>query len=190
VQFKLDGANLGAGVTASPYSITWNSTTATSGTHTLTAVARDAAGNTGTAAIITVTVLSSLDNWRLQYFGTTSSTGSAAETFDASGDGETNLMKFATGQNPNAHTPHPGVLVLSGTNLEYTYTRSDAAMTYGLTFAVQWSDTLQAGSWSTSGVSETIESDNLTVQTVEAILPAGLGPRRFVRLQATDPSSL
>ena len=45
VQFKLDGANLGAEDTASPYSVTWNSTTATNGSHTLTAVARDAAGN-------------------------------------------------------------------------------------------------------------------------------------------------
>jgi hypothetical protein len=56
VQFKLDGANLGAEDTTSPYSITWDATTATQGTHTLTAVARDAAGNTTTSAPITVTV--------------------------------------------------------------------------------------------------------------------------------------
>src|SRR5262249_18613675 len=42
VQFKLDGANLGAEDTASPYSVTWNTTTVTNGSHTLTAVARDA----------------------------------------------------------------------------------------------------------------------------------------------------
>ena len=51
VQFKLDGANLGAEDTASPYSASWNTTTATNGSHTLTAVARDAAGNTTTASI-------------------------------------------------------------------------------------------------------------------------------------------
>src|SRR5205085_7252083 len=34
----------------------WNTGTATSGTHTLTAVARDAAGNTTTSAPVTVTV--------------------------------------------------------------------------------------------------------------------------------------
>src|SRR5207245_237316 len=49
VQFKLDGANLGAEVTAAPYSISWNTTTAANGTHTLTAVARDAAGNVTTS---------------------------------------------------------------------------------------------------------------------------------------------
>ena len=56
VQFKLDGANLGAEDTTSPYSVTWNTTTATNGSHTLTAVARDAAGNTTTSAGVSVTV--------------------------------------------------------------------------------------------------------------------------------------
>ncbi len=56
VQFKLDGVNLGAEDTATPYSITWDSTTATNGSHTFTAVARDAAGNTTTSAGVTVTV--------------------------------------------------------------------------------------------------------------------------------------
>jgi hypothetical protein len=56
VQFKLDGANLGAEDTTAPYSIAWNTTTTTNGTHTLTAVARDAAGNTTTSAPVTVTV--------------------------------------------------------------------------------------------------------------------------------------
>src|SRR6267143_5908827 len=40
VQFKLDGNNLGAEVTTRPYTISWNTTTATNGSHTLTAVAR------------------------------------------------------------------------------------------------------------------------------------------------------
>ncbi|HVX48413.1 MAG TPA: Ig-like domain-containing protein [Candidatus Saccharimonadales bacterium] len=56
VQFKLDGNNLGSEDTSSPYSATWNTATASNGTHTLTAVARDAAGNTKTSASVTVTV--------------------------------------------------------------------------------------------------------------------------------------
>ena len=56
VQFKLDGANLGAEDTVSPYSITWDTTTATNGSHTLTAVARDAAGNNTTSAGVGGTV--------------------------------------------------------------------------------------------------------------------------------------
>ena len=56
VQFELDGANLGAPLTDSPYSISWDSTSVSNGSHTLTAVARDAAGNQTTAAPVTVTV--------------------------------------------------------------------------------------------------------------------------------------
>ena len=56
VQFKLDGVNLGAEDTTNSYSLTWNSTTATNGTHTLTAVARDAAGNTTTSLVVSVSV--------------------------------------------------------------------------------------------------------------------------------------
>jgi len=56
VQFKLDGTNLGAEVTAPPYAVTWNTTTTAAGAHTLTAAARDAAGNIGTSAGVTVTV--------------------------------------------------------------------------------------------------------------------------------------
>ncbi len=56
VQFKLNGANLGAEDTTAPYSVTWNTTLVANGTHVLTAVARDAAGNTRTAANVSVTV--------------------------------------------------------------------------------------------------------------------------------------
>lgn len=56
VQFQLNGAPLGAEDTASPYAVSWDATTAASGAHTLTAVARDAAGNTATSAAVSVTV--------------------------------------------------------------------------------------------------------------------------------------
>src|SRR4029077_4991618 len=56
VQFKLDGANLGAEVLTAPYSISWDTTTSSNASHTLTAVARDAAGNTTTASSVTATV--------------------------------------------------------------------------------------------------------------------------------------
>jgi hypothetical protein len=56
VQFRLDGANLGSEDTATPYSVSWNTTTASNGSHTLTAIARDAAGDTTTSSSVTVTV--------------------------------------------------------------------------------------------------------------------------------------
>src|SRR2546423_1637101 len=57
VQFLLDGTNLGAASTTAPYSTSWNTTAAANGSHTLTAVARDAAGNrSDPSAPVTVTV--------------------------------------------------------------------------------------------------------------------------------------
>ena len=56
VQFTLDGANLGAEDTSSPYSVNWNTTSATNGTHSLRAIARDAAGNSTTSTAVSVTV--------------------------------------------------------------------------------------------------------------------------------------
>ena len=56
VQFKVDGANLGAEVTAAPYAMSWDTTTVADGLHNLTAVARGAAGNFATSATVAVTV--------------------------------------------------------------------------------------------------------------------------------------
>ena len=56
VQFTLDGVNLGTEDTVAPYAVTWNTMTASNGPHTLSAVARDAATNTTTAATVTVAV--------------------------------------------------------------------------------------------------------------------------------------
>jgi YD repeat-containing protein len=56
VQFFVGTTPLGAEDTSSPYSAAWNTTTAANGSHRLTAVARDAAGNRRTSAEVTVTV--------------------------------------------------------------------------------------------------------------------------------------
>ena len=56
VQLKLDGMNLGAEDIAAPYAVSWNTATAVNGSHILTAVARDAAGNTAASTAVGVTV--------------------------------------------------------------------------------------------------------------------------------------
>jgi hypothetical protein len=56
VQFKLDGADLGAEDTTAPYSVVWNASSAGSGLHTLTAVAKDPNGNPTTSPGVIVNV--------------------------------------------------------------------------------------------------------------------------------------
>ena len=56
VQFLLDGANLGTEDLSTPFATSWDTTTASAGAHRLQAMARDAAGNRATSALINVTV--------------------------------------------------------------------------------------------------------------------------------------
>src|SRR6202035_5847610 len=56
VQFQVNGSNLGSPITAPPYTISWDTTTAANGTNSLTAVALDIAGNSATSAPVSVTV--------------------------------------------------------------------------------------------------------------------------------------
>jgi uncharacterized protein (TIGR03790 family) len=57
VQFKLDGNDLGGEDTDFPYSLSWDTGITSDGSHTLSAVARDAAGNSTAASAVTVRVL-------------------------------------------------------------------------------------------------------------------------------------
>ncbi len=56
VEFYLDGSTLLATATTAPYSAGWDTSTASNGTHALTARGYDAAGNVGTSSSSTVTV--------------------------------------------------------------------------------------------------------------------------------------
>src|SRR5580704_3693286 len=56
VQLQVDGANVGAADSASPYNFSWSTTSVANGSHTLTAVATDASGNTATSTGVKVTV--------------------------------------------------------------------------------------------------------------------------------------
>src|SRR5437870_2542616 len=95
VQFKLDGANLGAEVTTAPYSTAWDTSTAANGSHSLTAVARDAAGNTATATAVTVTVSNaSIPPGLVAAYSFNQ--GSGATALDASGNGNNGTISGAT----------------------------------------------------------------------------------------------
>jgi autotransporter-associated beta strand protein len=124
------------------------------------------------------------DVWRFTHFGSLENAANAADAFDANGDGETNLLEFATGQNPNTGTLALTSVAKNGVNLEFIYTRAEAAVTDGVTFAVEWSDTLTAQSWTSVGAG-TLLSDNGTLQTLKATVPFEAGPKRFLRLKIT-----
>lgn len=119
--------------------------------------------------------------WRQTHFGSTARTGSAADNEDPDKDGMPNLLEYALNLPPNAASRVPAAVQAAGGNLEYTYTRGTAAYQGGTTFQVEWSDDLMT--WFTTGVVESLISDDGTHQQVKATLPAGSGGRRFVRLR-------
>jgi hypothetical protein len=98
VQFRLDGANLGAEDTTSPYATSWNTTQAANGSHTLTAVARDAAGNSTTSSSVSVTVNNPPPSGGL-VAAYSFNEASGASVQDASGRGNTGTISGAARTN-------------------------------------------------------------------------------------------
>ena len=127
--------------------------------------------------------LTVLETWRQTWFGITTNTGDAADDADSDHDGFTNTMEFALGMNPTLATTPSFQTQVTGGNIEFTYTRSTAAVLAGKTFHVPWSETLNGLDWSETGSTQTILTDNGTTQTVKATIPAGTNGRRFVRLE-------
>jgi hypothetical protein len=115
VQFKLDGANLGAEDTSAPYSVAWNTATAANGAHTLSAVARDAAGNTKAAATINVNVSNSGPGpgAPVAAYGFDEPTGTT--TTDASGRGNTGTIAGAAVRT-TATAKYGGAITFDGVN--------------------------------------------------------------------------
>jgi hypothetical protein len=90
VRFYLNGTLVGAEDTTAPYSVDWNTTGVANGTYTLTAIARDAAGNLATSAAVSVTVSNTAASGLVAAWGFEETGGTA--TADASGNGHTGTL--------------------------------------------------------------------------------------------------
>jgi uncharacterized delta-60 repeat protein len=142
---------------------------------------------------LTGTGLTKLDAWRLQHFGFIFGNvlymwGAYEDHQDPDRDGIPNLLEFATGAHPTQNsTPAQSLTQGTGGQLIYTYQRSKDAVADGVIFTVQHNATLDSAGWSSIGVTETILSDNGTLQVIEATIPAPTGSACFTRLQVQRP---
>jgi chitodextrinase len=160
VQFKLDGANLGAEDTSSPYSVSWNTTSATNGNHSLTAVARDAAGNTTTSTAVTVNV----DN-AAPTVSITSPTGgalvngtvgvNATATDNAGGSGISKVEFYVDGTLGSTDTSSP-----------YSYSWNTTALALGS------SHTLTAKAYDNAPTANATTSSGVTVTVQDTTAPS------------------
>lgn len=134
---------------------------------------------------VTLTALSKLQAWRHAHFGTTSNIGAAADNADADGDGIPNLIERACSLDPKTGSVLPVTTAHNGTALEYSYVRSVASVQAGDVFTVEWNDSLDPTGWSSAGVMQQVLTDDGTVQSVKAFVPAGDSAQRFIRLRVT-----
>jgi autotransporter-associated beta strand protein len=141
-------------------------------------------GGNGNDITLTIPPVPAIDSWRQLHFGTTENTGEAADTFDADNDGESNLIEFATGQNPHASSLALIEITKTASDLEFTYTRNRDAFNGGYLFNVQHSGTL-AAPWTSAGPGVLIADGPL--QTVKATIPNAGAEKRFARLKVATP---
>ena len=114
VQFRLDGASLGAEDTSAPYGVSWDTSAVGNGAHVLTAVARDAAGNTTTSTSVSVTVSNTggpPGAGLVAAYGFNEAVGSTVG--DASGSGNVGTVQNAT---RSASGRFGGALSFNGSN--------------------------------------------------------------------------
>ncbi len=122
--------------------------------------------------------------WRQTYFDQPEPTGPAANEEDPDGDGLTNLVEFAIGTSPVGGGDSPA-LRIDPLTVALEYSRNLDAMAAGVTTAVEWSDTMAPGSWSSQGLTETVLDTTDNVQKVRVGLPQPAPLRRFARLRVT-----
>ena len=135
VQFMLDNTPIGSSGSTNPYTITWNSKTTTSASHTLQAVARDAAGNYATSSV-TVTVKNTAPGKPTSVTAATSSPNQASVSFITSTDdggatitGYTVTSSPADGTDSNAGTTALTHIVnglINGTAYTFTVTATNS----------------------------------------------------------------
>jgi microcystin-dependent protein len=113
-------------------------------------------------------LLTGQQQWRLRYFGSIENSGPGADGNDFDGDGLSNLMEYATGNDPTQSSVVPESFGVSGNAMEFWYSRSKAAIADGFQFQVRFTDSLSLPSWSGSGVTEQVMSEDAEVQLVKA----------------------
>ena len=95
VQFQVDGVNVGAEDTAAPFSLSWSTASVPNGQHAVTAVARDAAGNSTESAAVDVNVANTQPSPSGLVAAYNFDAGSGLVVEDRSGNGNTGTIAGA-----------------------------------------------------------------------------------------------
>jgi hypothetical protein len=157
VQFRVDGTNLGAEDTVAPYTTSWDSRTVSNGSHTVSAVARDGAGNLSTVSSATVTVTNAPSTGLVAAYGFNEGTGPWLT--DSSGSGNTGLA-FSTSWNTTGRFGK--ALTFNGTSSIVAVADSSSLdLTAGMTIEA-WVNPTTVNDWQTLLMKQNSTSDDFT----------------------------
>jgi hypothetical protein len=184
VQFQLDGANLAGtpNVAGSTYTYSWNSKTVSNGSHTLTAVATDAAGNTASGSVAVtvnnnttppvVTITTPANGAKAN--GTVTLTATATDSVGVSG-----VQFQLDGANLG------GVLTNAGPSYTYSWDTTTAANGPHTVAAIA-SDT--AGNTASAGISVTV-SNSIVPPVISAVTTGTVTSSTATITWTTDKAS-
>lgn len=169
----VNGTAVASGAASGPVSLA-------AGDNAITTVVTAQDGTTTKAYTLIITRQSAIESWRQTWYGTSSSTGAAADTADPYHTGISNLLVFAffgPDQDPAAVsiTQLPQC-DMAGDRLTFSFT--EPAGVSGITYGAEWSTTLL--DW--HPIPDT-GSGNLHTFSVEK----GTNPQLFVRMKVSNP---
>jgi hypothetical protein len=138
---------------------------------------------------ISFTILSPLNAWRLNHFGTTDNSGNAADTADPDHDGIINILEYAFDTDPNVSSANPISFAVVGNHLTVTFKRTHPALP-DISYTPQVANNLSSAVWN-SGASYTSQavtdnSDSTETVVVTDLAPINSTPTHFLRILITS----
>ena len=171
VQFRLDGNNLGAADTSAPYSVSWNTTGASNGSHTLTAVATAVLGLQFTSNAVTVTVSN----------GPPPDTTPPAVGITSPASGQTVQGTVTVAADASDNVGVAGVqFLLDGAALGAEDTSAPYSVAWNTGAAANGSHTLRAAARDAAG--------NVATSAAVTVTVSNSAPPPTTRIEETDPS--
>ena len=128
---------------------------------------------------LTVVRLTNLQNWRMNFFGTTADAGLAANGADYDGNGIPNLMKYAFGLDPTVPSSFQIPQPIFGAGF-MGFSFSEPTGISGIAYSAEWTQVLPAATW--TPLSDAGSGTTHSFQAATSGLPAA-----FMRLRVTVP---
>ncbi len=174
--------NVGAGTNVTFRIVNWGGTSSAGTWYLFDTASSPALDFVLQGTVSPVVVLTPIESWRQQWFGTTNNTGNAADAYVSTTDGMPNLLKYSLGLDPIVATNYPVTSDISTGYLRLTVPRNPNAT--DVTFLVEATASLNL-SWTTNGT--TVDQNTPTLLQVHNNTPVSSSTEGFIRLRVTRP---